>query len=125
MKQPCIIAVLLLSTFGASATDLRDDHSPSNPVPRFMRLHLEGWLSGLASANGPCGDVSVARKVEDHEWTYEFDAQGGHYRVRIDGHWLDVSEGAIVTDHNRFGPPVAWLSANQVKCFMPATDSGR
>jgi hypothetical protein len=44
--------------------------------------------------------------IEDVDW----DTRGwsGGYRVRLQGQWIDVPVGAVVTEPNRYGPTVVW-----------------
>jgi hypothetical protein len=32
----------------------------------------------------------------------------GHYRVRLDGEWVDVPDEAVITEPNRVGRTIAW-----------------
>ena len=35
-------------------------------------------------------------------------AKGGHYRVRIEGEWVDVPDEAVITEPNRVGRTMVW-----------------
>src|SRR5260370_8263787 len=69
---------------------------------RFANSPLKPWFDRLASGKGLCCSFADGVSVQDVDW----DAQDGHYRVRIDGQWVVVPDVAFVTDPNRFGPPL-------------------
>jgi hypothetical protein len=54
--------------------------------------------------------------VADADW----DTKDGHYRVRLEGDWVDVPEDAVVAGPNRAGRTVVWLyyidGHPQVRC---------
>jgi hypothetical protein len=67
-----------------------------------------------------CCSFADGFSVQDVDW----DAQDGHYRVRIYGQWVVVPDAAVVTEPNRFGPTVVWPckdndGTTQIRCFMP------
>jgi hypothetical protein len=92
------------------------------------RLVTTGSLRTRRSSNGSISSRAekgcAARlpdgvSVKDVDW----DAQDGHYRVRLHGEWVDVPEDALVTEPNRFGPAVVWpyeeSGKTRIRCFMP------
>ena len=51
--------------------------------------------------------------------------RGGHYRVRIEGEWVDVPEEAVITEPNRVGRTMVWPIRGYlgltIRCFMPGS----
>jgi hypothetical protein len=87
---------------------------------RFANSTLKQWFDQLASGRGLCCSFADGVSVQGVDW----DAQDGHYRVRLHGQWIAVPDEAVVTVPNRFGPAVVWpyQDANgiiQIRCFMP------
>jgi hypothetical protein len=88
------------------------------------RPDLDHWAMGLKSASKMlCCDGSDAEPIKDADWDADKD---GHYRVKIDGEWIDVPPDAIVPDGNRYGQTLIWgyrsLNAKPpfvVRCFLP------
>jgi len=84
---------------------------------------LDGWFMGLSSkAKAPCCDGSDALRLDDVDW----ETRDGHYRVRLEGQWVDVPDSAVVNGPNRAGPTMVWPyrrdgHLNQVRCFMPGS----
>lgn len=83
------------------------------------RPDLDRWFDGLRSGRGMCCSFADGRMVDDPD----VDMDGGHYRVRIDGQWLDVPDDALVTVPNKFGSAVVWPWTDaygiHIRCFMP------
>ena len=42
--------------------------------------------------------------VADVDW----ESKDGHYRVRLEGQWIDVPDDALITVPNRFGRTMVW-----------------
>jgi hypothetical protein len=88
-----------------------------------VRPELNGWYQSLRSGKGPCCDGSDARRVDDADW----ESQDGHYRVRIDGEWVDVPRDAVVDGPNRAGRAMVWPYYQdghpKARCFMPGSMS--
>ena len=86
---------------------------------RFADSPLKPWFERLASGKGLCCSFADGVSVKDVDW----DAQEGHYRVRLRGEWVDVPDNALVTEPNRFGSAVVWpyeeAGKTQIRCFMP------
>ncbi len=81
---------------------------------------LHAWFDSLKSGNGACCSYAEARTVEDPD----VEMADNHYRVRVDGQWIDVPDNAVVTVPNRFGQAVVWPYGDyeghvQIRCFMP------
>lgn len=87
------------------------------------RPDLNDWVSHLRAGNGAmCCDFTEAEHLTDVEW----DTKDGHYRVYLDGHWIDVPDRAVVTVPNKYGPAVVWPSRYDgkvidIRCFLPGT----
>jgi hypothetical protein len=49
----------------------------------------------------------------------------GHYRVRLEGRWIDVPDDAVVTEPNRAGRTMVWPmrfdGETFIRCFMPGS----
>lgn len=87
------------------------------------RPELDDWFLGLTSkAKAPCCDGSEATRLDDVDW----ETRDGHYRVRLEGEWIDVPDSAIVEGPNRAGPTMVWPyrsngHLNKVRCFLPGS----
>jgi hypothetical protein len=84
----------------------------------------DDWFKSLRSnSGGVCCDGSDALRVEDPHW----DIQDGHYRVMLDGKWIDVLDSRIVKTTNIVGYAVVWPYTSDgqtyVRCFMPGAVS--
>lgn len=89
----------------------------------YQHPELNSWYESLHSGKGPCCDGSDAKRVDDADW----ETKDGHYRVRIDGEWVDVAEEAVVPGPNRAGRTVVWpyyINGHpKARCFMPGNMS--
>ncbi len=109
-------AVLLLglaSQFGHA----RDRGQFANSAPE-----LKAWFEGLKSGKGPCCSDADGTAVSDVDW----ESGNGHYRVRIDGEWVDVPDNAVITEPNRVGRTMVWpirdgVGGVYIRCFMPGS----
>ena len=65
--------------------------------------------------------VSAPSRNSDPDW----ESDRGHYRVRIDGEWVVVPDGAVVTQPNRAGRTMVWKhyidGHPRVRCFIPGS----
>ena len=109
------VVILCITVFVPIHLYARDDG-------RFANSPLKEWFDRLASRNGLCCAFADGVGLQDVDW----DAQDGHYRVRIHGQWFVAPEDAVVTEPNRFGPAVVWPynerdGNTQIRCFMPGT----
>lgn len=96
---------------------------------RFANSPLKPWFDKLSSAKGLCCSFADGRRVENVDWDTGGDnrdtqTEGGHYRVRLNGQWIDVPDTALVTEPNRYGPAVVWPyqdinGKTQIRCFIP------
>lgn len=107
-----IVLVLLLTVHFAKA----HDHN---------RPELNDWFRGLKSNSGAwCCDGADATRLDDVDW----DTKGGHYRVRINGAWIDVPDGAVINEPNRDGQTMVWPiygpnGSIGVRCFILGSGS--
>jgi hypothetical protein len=129
MRVVLVIAILLVgSSASAGALDFREFESVgggrivtlARDDGRYADSPLKSWFDRLASGNGLCCSFADGFRVDDVDW----DAQGGHYRVRLYGEWVVVPDNAVVSEPNKFGPAVVWPymgtdGQTQIRCFLP------
>src|SRR5215475_1831539 len=111
------ITCAALSTFAITSMQARDidgRYAAQNP-------ELHQWFEGLRSGKGPCCSDADGSAVSDVDW----ETKAGHYRVRIDGEWIDVPDEAVITEPNRIGRTMVWPIRGYlgvtVRCFMPGS----
>ena len=84
---------------------------------------LKAWFDGLKSGNGPCCSDADGTALSDVDWQ----SGHGHYRVRLDGEWVDVPDEAVITEPNRVGRTMVWPLRGYlgltIRCFMPGSMS--
>jgi len=82
---------------------------------------LKAWFDSLRSGKGPCCSDADGSAVSDVDW----ESSSGHYRVRLDGRWLDVPDEAVITSPNRVGRTMVWPMRSDggilIRCFMPGS----
>ena len=112
-----LLCALLLSALSAPsmhARDLDGRYAAQNP-------ELHQWFESLRSGKGPCCSDADGSAVSDVDW----ETAGGHYRVRIDGEWIDVPDEAVITEPNRIGRTMVWpirgYLGMTIRCFMPGS----
>lgn len=81
---------------------------------------IKAWFDKLASGRGPCCSDADGYALSDPDW----ESKDGHYRVRIDGNWIDVPDDAVITVPNRVGRTMVWPiryppHTITIRCFMP------
>jgi hypothetical protein len=107
-----VISLLLLTTPGLGRDDGRYANSP-----------LKSWFEGLESEFGPCCTNADAYIVADPDW----ESDRGHYRVHIEGEWVLVPDGAVITQPNLAGRTLVWKhyidGHPRVRCFIPGSMS--
>jgi len=107
-----IMCCLFASSLQARDVDGR--YAATNP-------ELHQWFEGLRSGKGPCCSDADGTAVLDVDW----ETAGGHYRVRIDGQWVDVPDEAIIKEPNRIGRTMVWPIRTYwgltIRCFMPGS----
>lgn len=88
---------------------------------RYANSPLKEWFDGLRSGKGPCCSDADGSVLKDVDW----ESKDGHYRVRIDGEWINVDEDAVLTTPNRYGPAMVWplrgYMGVSVRCFLPGS----
>lgn len=107
-----ILAVLLVAISPAVAR-YNGQYAQADPL-------IRQWFNSLQNQKGGmCCSMADGKSLDDPEW----DLFAGHYRVRLDGVWLDVPEQAVVSGNNRIGRAIVWPvtveGKSQVRCFMP------
>ena len=107
------VMLLALASHLGHARD-RGQYANSNP-------ELKAWFDGLKSGKGPCCSDADGTAVSDVDWQ----SGGGHYRVRLDGEWVDVPDEAVITEPNRVGRTMVWPIRGYlgltIRCFMPGS----
>ncbi|WP_373852247.1 hypothetical protein [Bradyrhizobium sp.] len=92
-----------------------------DPDGRYANSPLKEWFDGLRSGKGPCCSDADGSAVSDVDW----ESKDGHYRVRLDGAWVDVPDEAVVTEPNRVGRAMVWPIKSYmgvtIRCFMPGS----
>ncbi len=94
---------------------VRASHAGSNYPPGAVH----DWFDKLASGKGLCL-FADGRTVGDPDWNTD----KGQYNVRIDGEWYAVPNEAVVSEPNKYGPPVVWPYKDfdgtvKIRCFLP------
>src|ERR1700747_1571267 len=114
---------ILLASAAAAVTILLSSVQARDLEGRYASSPLKQWFDSLKSGKGPCCSDADGVTVSDPDW----DSKEGHYRVRLDGEWIDVPDDAVITEPNRYGRTVVWPIQSPVgktiRCFMPGTMS--
>jgi hypothetical protein len=112
----CALLLSALSAPSMQARDLDGRYAAQNP-------ELHQWFESLRSGKGPCCSDADGSAVSDVDW----ETAGGHYRVRLDGAWLEVPDEAVITEPNRIGRTMVWpikgYLGTSIRCFMPGSMS--
>jgi hypothetical protein len=104
MKDRCLAAVVLVAvTLSVLTIGGARAHDRNHP-------ELNDWFKSLQSGEGLCCSGSEAKRLDDADW----ESKDGHYRVRIDGEWVDVPQDAVVDGPNRAGRTMVWPSKSAV-----------
>jgi hypothetical protein len=107
--------VVLLSATAAGVGHARD------PDGRYAHSPLKEWFDSLRSGKGPCCSDADGSAVSDVDW----ESGNGHYRVRLEGEWVDVPDEAVITEPNRIGRTMVWplhgYGGLTIRCFMPGS----
>ncbi len=92
-----------------------------DPDGRYANSPLKQWFDSLRSGKGPCCSDADGSVVADVDW----ESKDGHYRVRLDGSWIDVPDEALITEPNRAGRTMVWpirgSTGITIRCFMPGS----
>ena len=114
MSPEVISRIALVLCLLASPALARDDG-------RYAQSPLKGWFEGLKDKNGAgCCSTSDGLRLEDVDW----EVREGHYRVRIEGEWVEVPPDALIESANLAGPAIVWpfksaTGKTHVRCFIP------
>ncbi|MVT74176.1 hypothetical protein GPL20_14175 [Bradyrhizobium cajani] len=88
---------------------------------RYADSPLKPWFDSLRSHLGPCCSDADGFAVADPDW----ESHNGHYRVRLDGQWVEVPDEAVITEPNRAGRTMVWPVKTafgiSIRCFMPGS----
>lgn len=91
------------------------------------RSDLDSWMLSLQSAGGyPCCSHVDGSVVANPDWDTTVIDGKSHYRVRVDGEWIVVTDEEVVEGPNRFSQPIVWIYRNadgriNVRCFLPGS----
>jgi hypothetical protein len=111
-----VVLATLLSAPELQTSHARDDGRYANSNPE-----LKAWFDGLKSGKGPCCSDADGTALSDVDW----ESSRGHYRVRLEGEWIDVPDDAVITTPNRIGRTMVWPMYRDGKmtprCFMPGS----
>ena len=114
IRIACALLLSASATTSMRARDVDGRYAAQNP-------ELHQWFEGLRSGKGPCCSDADGASVSDVDW----ETQGGHYRVRIDGEWINVPDEAVITEPNRIGRTMVWPIRGylglSIRCFMPGS----
>ena len=107
---------LLLVALASQLAHARDRGQFANSNPE-----IKAWFDTLRSGKGPCCSDADGTAVSDVDW----ESRNGHYRVRLEGDWVDVPEEAVITEPNRVGRTMVWpirgYGGLTIRCFMPGS----
>src|SRR5262249_50645554 len=111
-----VISVALALLIALVTAAARDDG-------RYAQSPLKEWFEGLSSGYGNCCSVADGLRIDDPDW----EVRDGHYRVRLQGGWIDVPDRAVVRATNRVGYAIVWPihdgSQILIRCFMPGAET--
>ncbi len=108
-------ALLLAVGFGQGPAHGRDEG-------QYVNSPMKAWFESLRSKNGEqCCAEADGRFIAD----VDSESKDGHYRVRIEGEWVDVPEDRVITAPNLVGRTMVWPMYMDghpiVRCFMPGS----
>jgi hypothetical protein len=92
---------------------------------RYALSPLKSWFEHLSSSKGLCCSYADGFVIDDPDWTVVSDATKSHvhYRVRINGPWIDVPDDALISEPNPVGKAMVWTVMSDfgmsIQCFMP------
>ena len=116
MRSLRAILVVVAAVLAAGLVWAHDDG-------RYADSPLKPWFDSLRSGRGLCCSNADGVAVADPDW----DSKDGHYRVRIDGDWIDVPDDAVIKEPNRAGRTMVWPNKSpagtSIRCFLPGTMS--
>lgn len=111
----------------AAATIWFTQPAPAHDDGRFADLPLKAWFDQLSSRKGLCCSFADGQAIADVDWDTKRDGEQVHYRVRLNGEWIDVPDEAVVTEPNKYGRAVVWPykgddGKTQIRCFLPGVE---
>ena len=115
MRLAGIIISLAMLVVDSEARD-RGQFAKSTP-------EMKQWFDGLKSEIGSCCSDADGTALSDVDW----ESKNGHYRVRLNGQWIDVPDNALITVPNLIGRTMVWPMPQiegdtiKIRCFMPGT----
>jgi hypothetical protein len=111
-----IVATIVALWAGISSVYARDRGQFASSTPE-----MKAWFDSLKSGKGLCCSDADGTAVSDVDWT----TKDGHYRVRLEGEWIDVPDDAVITEPNRVGRTMVWpvrgYGGLTIRCFMPGS----
>jgi hypothetical protein len=75
-----------------------------DPDGRYAGSPNKAWFDSLRSGKGPCCADYDGHILADVDW----ESRDGHYRVRIEGQWIDVPDDAVLNQPNKDGRTIVW-----------------
>jgi hypothetical protein len=114
IRIACALVFVALTSPASHARDVDGRYAAQNP-------ELHRWFESLKSGKGPCCSDADGSAVSDVDW----ETAGGHFRVRLEGEWVDVPDEAVITEPNRIGRAMVWPIKGYlgitIRCFMPGS----
>jgi len=108
------MAVIASAAVLAGNATARDDG-------RYAGSPLKSWFDTLKSGYGLCCSDADGFAVLDPDW----ESKEGHYRVRLEGEWVNVPDDAVITEPNRAGRTMVWPVKSSrgisIRCFLPGS----
>jgi hypothetical protein len=115
-KLPGLGFAVLLCALASNLGHARDRGQFGNVNP-----DLKAWFESLKSGKGPCCSDADGTAISDADW----ESGNGHYRVRVEGEWVEVPDEAVITEPNRVGRTMVWpirgYGGVTIRCFMPGS----
>jgi hypothetical protein len=117
-----LVAVLFFGVLCATcfARDVDGRYAARDP-----KLHE--WFESLRSGYGQCCADADGMSIDDPNWKVVSDPSRPtvHYRVLLEGRWLDVQDAQVVTVPNLVGKAMLWPMRQDggasIRCFMPGS----
>jgi len=108
--------IVILSGVLLTAASAHDRHRADSQTPK-----MKEWFDTLKSGKGPCCSDADGSVVKDSDWEAD---DKGHYRVHINGQWMDVPDDAVLHQPNMYGRTMVWTGLYidgkvQIRCFIP------
>jgi hypothetical protein len=114
LRLACAAPLVMMAAQVSQARDPDGRYAAQNP-------ELHKWFESLRSGKGPCCSDADGTAVSDVDW----ETLNGHYRVRLDGEWIEVPDEAVITEPNRIGRTMVWpihgYLGVSIRCFMPGS----